>query len=412
MELKFSSYKVESKFIEGNTYSIVWEGSTYKCVARNDGAGNIYIGNQQIAVDVSDWGFEEYIVSDEPFFMCNYKGTLLVGCSTPGTYTASIFLEQEDIVKIPEKYIPESVQSDWSQTDPTAINYIKNKTHGEFVDIITLHSGTHTTESGEGGYYTYLDEFECNFELGKTYYVTFDDVEYECVAWAVGDGDVFLGNGDLVWRGGKGENVPFAFEPNTYGVCFLTKEAGTYTISISTQNIITKTIPDKYLPSDLSRVGHTHTPEERKGTYILLDDVITGFTYTVYMHNGNLTSALQCVGIKVITPPDNIDIYPYGDFDPTGMAVVAQYSDGSREILDNSLFADIEADRNGYVVLSYTDAVGVTHTVRHKGTSWSLVDFEYDDNGNGTYTLTAWNETLNGEPSTELVIPDDPNIIL
>lgn len=42
----------------------------------------------------------------------------------------------------------------------------------------------------------------------------------------------------------------------------------------------------------------------------------------------------------------------------------------------------------------------------------NLIDFEYTKNNDGTYTLTAWKGTLNGEPSTELVIPDDPRIIL
>ena len=41
-----------------------------------------------------------------------------------------------------------------------------------------------------------------------------------------------------------------------------------------------------------------------------------------------------------------------------------------------------------------------------------LIDFEYVNNGDGTYTLTAWKETLNGVPSTELVIPNMESIIL
>ena len=41
-----------------------------------------------------------------------------------------------------------------------------------------------------------------------------------------------------------------------------------------------------------------------------------------------------------------------------------------------------------------------------------LIDFEYTDNGDGTVTLTAWKQTLNGVPSTEMVIPDDNRIIL
>ena len=42
----------------------------------------------------------------------------------------------------------------------------------------------------------------------------------------------------------------------------------------------------------------------------------------------------------------------------------------------------------------------------------SLVDFEYIDNGDGTATITAWKGTLNGVASTELVVPNDPRIIL
>lgn len=42
----------------------------------------------------------------------------------------------------------------------------------------------------------------------------------------------------------------------------------------------------------------------------------------------------------------------------------------------------------------------------------TLQDFEYIKNNDGTVTLTAWKGTLNGEPSTELVIPDNDRIIL
>lgn len=42
----------------------------------------------------------------------------------------------------------------------------------------------------------------------------------------------------------------------------------------------------------------------------------------------------------------------------------------------------------------------------------SLIDFEYIKNSDGTVTLTAWKGTLNGVPSTELVIPNSTRIIL
>ena len=51
-------------------------------------------------------------------------------------------------------------------------------------------------------------------------------------------------------------------------------------------------------------------------------------------------------------------------------------------------------------------------------TSWgmsleqSLPDFKFIDNSNDTYTGTEWKGTLNGIPSTELVIPNNKRIIL
>lgn len=41
-----------------------------------------------------------------------------------------------------------------------------------------------------------------------------------------------------------------------------------------------------------------------------------------------------------------------------------------------------------------------------------LKDFKYKANSNGTYTLTDWKGTYNGEPSTEIIVPDYDTIIL
>lgn len=41
-----------------------------------------------------------------------------------------------------------------------------------------------------------------------------------------------------------------------------------------------------------------------------------------------------------------------------------------------------------------------------------LVDFDYTDNQDGTYTITSWKQTLNGESSTELIIPNNIKIKL
>ena len=42
----------------------------------------------------------------------------------------------------------------------------------------------------------------------------------------------------------------------------------------------------------------------------------------------------------------------------------------------------------------------------------ALADFEYTDNGNGTYTITGWRGTYNGQSSNKCIIPYSDKIIL
>lgn len=42
----------------------------------------------------------------------------------------------------------------------------------------------------------------------------------------------------------------------------------------------------------------------------------------------------------------------------------------------------------------------------------TLIDFNYTDNGDGTYTITSWKGTYNEEPSTEIIIPNLDCIIV
>ena len=64
-------------------------------------------------------------------------------------------------------------------------------------------------------------------------------------------------------------------------------------------------------------------------------------------------------------------------------------------------------DENGIARLFYEATIPLDENL-----VLSLIDFEYTDNKDGTVTLTTWKNTLNGAASSELVIPDDPRIIL
>ena len=65
-----------------------------------------------------------------------------------------------------------------------------------------------------------------------------------------------------------------------------------------------------------------------------------------------------------------------------------------------------------YNGVALTKIIYGTTVVWEKGIADLLQDFEYTNNGNGTYTLTAWKGTYNGVASTECIIPDDSRIIL
>lgn len=122
--------------------------------------------------------------------------------------------------------------------------------------------------------------------------------------------------------------------------------------------------------------------------------------------------------MSVLTPPTKTDYRPGEIFDPTGMVVSVTYSTGNSKIIDN--YEIINGDKLSHemrtVTLSYTeDNVTVTTTFDifyMADFSIALVDFDYTDNGNDTATITGWKGTLNGVESTELIIPNDPRIIL
>ena len=146
---------------------------------------------------------------------------------------------------------------------------------------------------------------------------------------------------------------------------------------------------------------------------LVLVDEINGYDYFVSMRDGELVTYCIAVGIEVTTPPDKISYKENEAFDPTGMVVSAICADGSTREVTGYTFSDISAD--GIVAISYTEGDNTfTTTLELEIASVEdlLIDFEYIDNKDGTYTLTAWKQTLNGEPSTECIIPSNSNIIL
>ena len=132
------------------------------------------------------------------------------------------------------------------------------------------------------------------------------------------------------------------------------------------------------------------------------------------MRNGILTSSLVIKNIKVTTLPNKTIYYEGEEFDPEGMVVTATYPDGSTNIVENYTYY---FESNTTAIIVYTEA-GVSYTDRITiqinpfDPEVVLVDFVYTNNGNETYTITDWKGTTNGTPGTEIIVPNNPKIIL
>ena len=153
--------------------------------------------------------------------------------------------------------------------------------------------------------------------------------------------------------------------------------------------------------------------KKMKYSEVILVDEITGVEYTVKMSNGKMIYITKCNSIEVVKLPDKM-LYGAGTvFDPTGMVVVAICVDGSiREVTGYAYTVeDMSTHGKKVVKVSYIEN-NVLYETQFEITVSALVDFEYIDNGDGTYTITGWKGTLNEQPSTEMVFPDDPSVIL
>ena len=101
----------------GETYKVSWDGAVYECTCV-DFSGSTIIGNLSIGGLGSDTG--------EPFIMnvTNGEGTQIATTDTSSSHTISIIGFVQEVVKIDEKYLPNTVatKSDVEVAQTTAEN--------------------------------------------------------------------------------------------------------------------------------------------------------------------------------------------------------------------------------------------------------------------------------------------------
>ena len=125
-----------------------------------------------------------------------------------------------------------------------------SRTHWEEVEKVNVIAETTVTISADNSDAALPDTTQLT--VGKTYFVILNGVSYECVAWYSDDEDaVIIGNGDIFGGvGGNGE--PFSCDSYSNGHIYLnTEKAGTYTISVSTEENVVHKLDKKYLPDEV-----------------------------------------------------------------------------------------------------------------------------------------------------------------
>lgn len=173
--------------------------------------------------------------------------------------------------------------------------------------------------------------------------------------------------------------------------------------------------PD-WLQTDSTKLDYIKNKPAFSNQYLTLIDQVNGFEYLIQMFNGNMVSYCRAESIEVTTPPNKIG-YMEGDaIDTTGMVISAICQDGSKREISNYTYSptimtadttqlDIQYVECGQVYTTST-------TISIKGIADLLADFTFTANSDGTYTITSWNETLDGQPSTEFIVPDSDRIIV
>ena len=135
-------------------------------------------------------------------------------------------------------------------------------------------------------------------------------------------------------------------------------------------------------------------------------------------NNNDLLKLLEIA--KSLKKPIRVIPSQDGEVLSTGSEVSPTWLNFNTEELEIS--GEISGIQEGYYEVEFTPKEGYAwiggNTSAIK-TTWKLtskwadllVDFYHIDNGD-TATITGWKGTLNGVPSTELIVPDDSRIII
>ena len=147
-------------------------------------------------------------------------------------------------------------KADWSQNDETAIDYVKNRTHWIDDPVATEIFAERTIGFTD----TYVESTMGTMLVeGCTYVVTWNGVQYECLARNDGYDDIYIGNQSLSDGWNFPESIassePFfiaTYEPDNWSVIRVSK-TGSYTVKIIGMISEVHEISEKFIPKSIAR---------------------------------------------------------------------------------------------------------------------------------------------------------------
>lgn len=154
---------------------------------------------------------------------------------------------------------------------------------------------------------------------------------------------------------------------------------------------------------------------------IILEDDVTSYKYVLEINDGVISTRILPNGVS-IDSSTKVEFFNGDCINPQDIIVNLTYPNGETEKVSDYTKIKIsplvvsKEDKELKIIYLYKGVEFLTSTfpitVVDFNPDVKLVDFNYDDNGDGTYTLTGWKKTLNGEASTEIIIPNNVNIKL
>lgn len=358
------------ELVVGQEYDVVWDGKKYKCTAY-EFDGLAVIGSNFIMNGLFD---------DEPFFIAiskeMFSGAYL---GTEDTNSHVVEVTTKYIKKLDKKYLPDDLNLDLADVAYSGSYYDLYDTPTIYSDVVRYG----TTQSLST---TQKTTAKTNIEA----------VGYDAQTLTDAQKTQARTNIDAV-----------SSEDITGVVKYSTEQSLTDEQKEVARNNIGA--------ADEVKVEELIT-SAKEG--ILFADEINSYKYVVCMRGGNLATYCATSSIEVTTMPIKVEYITGEYFDPTGMVVTATaYDDSTREITNYTYSTNYLTEDTAIIVITYVEA-GIVHTTSIPITvdpfdaETVLVDFTYTSNDDGTYTITGWKETLNGESSTELIIPNNGLILV